>query len=72
MKGNYEKKCSKCGQLYISKGKRPGMCMQCLEAENERLNGALDMIMMAAGAPDPAGALHTVIEIARKAKQRVE
>lgn len=36
-------------------------------AEVAQLRRGLDLIMRCAGAPDPAGALYTVIEIARKA-----
>ena len=52
------------GPYYVSY-----VCPECsrLKAEIERLRFGIDMIMRCAGAPDPVGALHTVIEIARKA-----
>jgi hypothetical protein len=43
-----------------------------LQKENNKLRTGLDMIMKCAGAPNPVGALHTVIEIAKTALKNKE
>jgi hypothetical protein len=64
--------CKKCGTRLFHRDLRRQLAAAVKRAEKaeatiERLRSGLGMIMRCAGAPDPAGALHTVIQIARRA-----
>ena len=67
IKGNSEYVPCECAEKNVKPANSTWERIAELEAEVERLKGAMRMIQMASGAPNPAGALRTVLDIAATA-----